>query len=137
MVDCIFCKIVRGEIPCYKVYEDEDFLGFLDLRPLTMGNSLIIPKKHYSWTIDVDDFGKYFKAAKSVGIATKRAFKAEWICFLTLGLEIPHAHIRVIPRYSNDLHNELVDLGKYEEFSQIEMEKIASQIRVELKEESA
>ncbi len=136
MVDCIFCKIVRGEIPSYKVYEDDNFLGFLDIRPLTMGNTLVIPKKHYRWVLDVDDFGKYFDVAKTIGVATQRTFKAEWVCFLTLGLEIPHAHIRVIPRYSRDLHDEIVDLNKFEDFSQEEMEKMASQLRVELKEES-
>jgi len=134
MVDCIFCKIVRGEIPSHKVYEDDIFLCFLDIRPLTMGNTLIIPKKHYRWVLDVDDFGKYFEVAKTIGVATQRAFKAEWICFLTLGLEIPHAHIRVIPRYTSDLHEELVDLNKFEDFSQEEMEKMASKLRVELKE---
>ncbi|SRR3989344_2186624 len=128
-MDCIFCKIVKGEIPCYKTYEDDDFLGFLDIRPLTKGNSLIIPKKHFRWVYDVPHFGTYFEVAKKVGVSTQKAFGADWICFLTLGLEVPHAHIRVIPRYKNDLHAEIIDLKTIEHFDQKEMETIAVKIR--------
>ena len=120
-------------MPCYKVYEDKDFLGFLDIRPLTKGNSLIIPKKHFRWVDDVPNVGEYFKVAAKVGIATKRIFGADWICYLTLGLEVPHAHIRVIPRYKNDLHDIIVDLEKTENISKQEMEKIAEQIFLETK----
>ena len=55
--DCVFCRIVRGELPCYKVYEDNDFLSFLDIRPLSRGNCLVIPKKHVKWVYDVENFG--------------------------------------------------------------------------------
>lgn len=129
MQDCVFCKIVRGEIPCYKVYEDEDFLGFLDIRPLTKGNTLIIPKKHYHWVDDVPNFGDYFEVAKKIGLAAKKAFGAEWICYLTLGLEVSHAHIRVIPRYPDDLHGVVVDLEKIEKIPENEMRKIATKLR--------
>ena len=70
MDDCIFCKIVKGEIPCFKVYEDENFLGFLDINPLNPGNSLLIPKEHYRWVIDVPKFGQYFEIAKKIAIKT-------------------------------------------------------------------
>lgn len=129
MEDCIFCKIAKGEIPSHKVYEDDEFIGFLDIRPLTKGNALIVPKKHYKWTYDVPNFGQYFEVAKKVGLATQKTFDAEWICFMTLGLEIFHAHIRVIPRYKNDKHSEVVDLDRVEEYSEAEMEDIAKQIR--------
>lgn len=131
--DCIFCKIVKGEIPCYKVYEKDDFLAFLDIKSLTKGNTLIIPKKHYHWTYDVPNFGDYFEVAKTVGLATQEVFRAEWLCFLTLGLEVPHAHIRVIPRYKNDLHDVVIDLGKIEKYTGKQMEGIAEKIRQELK----
>ncbi|OGM22269.1 hypothetical protein A2863_02910 [Candidatus Woesebacteria bacterium RIFCSPHIGHO2_01_FULL_38_9b] len=128
MKDCIFCKIVKGEIPAYKVYEDKDFLSFLDIKPLTKGNALVIPKKHYRWTYNIPNFGEYFEVAKKVALAAQDAFKAEWICFLTLGFEVPHAHIRVIPRYNKDLHGTVIDPNVYENFSKEEMEKIAEQI---------
>jgi histidine triad (HIT) family protein len=128
MQDCIFCKIVKGELPCYKVYEDDNFLSFLDIRPLTKGNSLVIPKKHYHWVYDVPNFGDYFEVAKKVGLAAKKSLGADWICFLTLGLEIPHAHIRVIPRYKKDQHDIVVDINVAEEINKNEMQHIARSI---------
>ncbi|OGM11043.1 hypothetical protein A2Z22_04110 [Candidatus Woesebacteria bacterium RBG_16_34_12] len=128
MKDCIFCKIVSGDISSYKVYEDKDFLSFLDIRPLTKGNCLVIPKKHYSWTYDVPSFGKYFEVAKKVGLAAQKTFKSDWICFLTLGLEVPHAHIRVIPRYKNDLHEAVINLNRIENFSEKQMINFAKKI---------
>jgi histidine triad (HIT) family protein len=110
------------------VYDDKNFLAFLDTRPLTKGNTLVIPKQHYHWTYDVPNFGTYFEVAKKIGIATQKAFKAEWICFLTLGLEVPHAHIRVIPRYKDDLHAEVISLEKIEKYTDGQMKNIASKI---------
>lgn len=132
MEDCIFCKIVKGEIPCYKVYEDKDFLAFLDIRPLTKGNTLVIPKRHYRWVVDIPNFGEYFEVAKKVGVAAQKAFNAQWICFLTLGFEVLHAHIRVIPRYKKDLHPTVVDTKLFENFSKEEMEQIADEVRKDL-----
>ena len=130
--NCAFCKIVRKEIPADLVYEDEEFMGFLDIKPLTKGNALVIPKIHYRWVYDVPNFGEYFEVAKKIGLAIRKAFGAEWISFVTLGLEVPHAHIRVIPRYKNDLHGPLVDIEKFENFSDDEMEEIAEKIKNEL-----
>lgn len=130
--NCIFCKIVKGELPCYKVYEDNDFLSFLDIRPLTRGNCLVVPKKHVKWTYDVENFGDYFEVAKKVGLAAQKAFTSKWISFLTLGLEVPHAHIRMIPRYEKDLHGPVVDIDVFEKFSEDEMQKIADKIKENL-----
>src|SRR3989344_146304 len=110
---CIFCQIVKGKIPAMIVYEDKDFMAFLDIRPLTRGNTLVIPKKHHRWVIDVADFGAYWQVAKTVGLAISKAFQPDWVCFLTLGLEVDHAHIRVIPRYKDDLHGVVVDIDKF------------------------
>lgn len=129
MDDCVFCKIAKREIPAYKVYEDDDFLAFLDIRPLTRGNTLVVPKTHYRWVDDVPNFGDYFEVAKKAGLAAKKALGAAWVCYLTLGQEVPHAHIRVVPRYSGDLHGIVVDLEKIEKFSSEEMEEIACQLK--------
>ncbi len=99
-MDCIFCKIVRGEIPCYKVYEDDLFLGFLDIFPLSAGNALLIPKQHHRWVTDVPEFGAYWEAAKKLSMSILQSLNAYSVSFLTLGEEVPHAHIRIIPRYS-------------------------------------
>lgn len=116
-------------MPSYKVYEDADFMAFLDIRPLTKGNCLVIPKKHYRWVFDVPNFGAYFEVARKVGLASQEAFDSKWISLLTLGWEVPHAHIRVIPRYEHDLHGPVVDIDKFEKFSDDEMKKISANIK--------
>ena len=128
MSACIFCQIAKGEVPAHKVYEDEKFLAFLDNRPLTKGNTLVIPKKHYQWVDEVPEFGAYFEVARKVGLAAKKAFKAHWVSYLTIGHEISHAHIRVVPRYPDDQHGPLPNLSRIEKFSEKEMISIARQL---------
>ncbi|QQG44449.1 MAG: HIT domain-containing protein [Candidatus Roizmanbacteria bacterium] len=99
MEDCIFDKIVRGELPSYKIYEDDKFMSFLDIHPRTRGHALVIPKKHYQWVYDVPEFGEYWEVALKVTKAQLKALNAEFISYVTYGLDVPHAHIHVIPRY--------------------------------------
>ena len=133
MDDCVFCRIVKGEIPCYKIYEDNNFLGFLDIRPLTKGNSLLISKEHYRWVYDVPDFGNYWEAAKKVALSTIKILGAERVTFLTLGMEVPHAHIRIIPRYNNDKQSIIPNLDIVEKIEKEEMQKIAEEIKKGIK----
>ncbi|PIV70927.1 HIT family protein, partial [Candidatus Roizmanbacteria bacterium CG17_big_fil_post_rev_8_21_14_2_50_39_7] len=113
-MDCIFCKIVKGEIPSYQVYEDELFLGFLDIFPLSKGNTLLIPKKHYRWVNDVLEFGEYWEAARKISRTMEKKLGATSISYLTFGEEVPHAHIRIIPRYSaEDMYLTLRKPEKY------------------------
>jgi histidine triad (HIT) family protein len=128
-VDCIFCKIVAGELPCYKVYEDKDFLGFLDINPLNPGNSLLVPKKHYQWVYEVSNFGTYWEVARKIGLAAQKAIGAHSINFLTLGYEVPHAHIRIIPRFDNDGHTDGIRLSAIKKISPEKMAAIAAKIR--------
>jgi histidine triad (HIT) family protein len=103
MDDCIFCKIVRNEIPSFKVYEDENFLGFLDINPFSKGHTILIPKNHYRWVYDVPNFGEYWQIAQKIALNIKNSsLKPEYISFLTIGNEVPHAHIHIIPRNEND-----------------------------------
>ena len=132
-MDCIFCQIVKGEKKAHRIYGDKKFLAFLDNRPLTRGNTLVIPKKHYVWVDDVPEFGQFFELAKKVGLAAKKALDAEWISYLTIGHEISHAHIRVLPRYLNDGHSALPDLNKIKTYSEEEMKAIASLLTKALK----
>jgi len=97
MDDCVFCRIVRKEIPAYVVYEDQDFLAFLDIHPQSPGHTQIIPKKHYRWVWDVENIGAYFEAAQKVALATRKAFGTEWIISKIVGDEVPHAHIWLFP----------------------------------------
>ncbi len=126
-MNCIFCKIAKREIPCYKVYEDNDFLAFLDIHPLNKGHCLIIPKKHYRWVYDVDD-SQYWKIANMLAKKLVKEFTAEYISFITWGLEVEHAHIHVVPRYENDGHHGFIDWKKTKEFSADEMKKTAEKL---------
>ncbi len=130
MKDCVFCKIVKGEIPAYKIYEDKKYLAFLDINPYTKGHSLVIPKVHYRWTYDIPDFGEYFEVCKSIALKIKKTLKAEWMMFLTLGWQVPHAHVHVIPRYPNDAMEEFEKL-EYK-YKKGEMSLISKKIRNQL-----
>jgi len=97
MNDCIFCKITKGEIPCYKVYEDENFLAFLDINPQSPGHTQVIPKQHQRWVWDVKNTGEYFEVCKKIALAQRKAFDTDWILSKIVGDEVPHAHIWVFP----------------------------------------
>lgn len=94
---CIFCKIVSGEVPSSKVYEDKDFLAFLDIRPQSPGHTLVIPKKHYRWVWGVPNTGAYFEVAAKIAKALGKAFETDFILSKIIGDEVPHAHIWVFP----------------------------------------
>lgn len=126
--NCIFCKIVSGDIPSYKVYDDKDFLGFLDIRPLNPGNSLLIPKEHYRWVYDVPNFGEYWEVAKKVGLATQEVVESHSINFLTLGYEVEHAHIRIIPRFDDDGHTDGISLSAVKQMAESEMKDVSAKI---------
>jgi len=126
--ECIFCKIVKHEISSYCVYEDTNFYGFLDIRPLNIGNSLLIPKKHYQWVYDVPNFGHFWEAAKNIALATQKVVSSHSINFLTLGYEVPHAHIRIIPRFDNDGHTDGIRLSAVKDISKKEMLKVSKTI---------
>ncbi len=97
MTDCVFCKIVAGEIPAHKVYEDDNFLAFLDIHPQTPGHVQVIPKTHYRFVWEVPNVGEYFEVARKVALAQQKAFDTDWILSKIIGDEVPHAHIWVFP----------------------------------------
>lgn len=96
--NCVFCKIVKGELPCYKIFEDNLFLGFLDIQPRVAGHTLLIPKKHYRWVSDVPEFDTYWLTTLQITNAMKKALTPTFITYVTHGLEVPHAHIHILPR---------------------------------------
>ncbi|MEA4867741.1 putative HIT-like protein [bioreactor metagenome] len=95
----VFSKIVAGEIPAWKVAEDDDFLAFLDISPLTMGHTLVIPKNEvdYLFDIDSDEFSRLFLFARKVALGIKEAVPCKRIGVAVLGMEVPHAHIHLVP----------------------------------------
>lgn len=95
----IFSRIVRGEIPCYKVAESEDFLAFLDINPLVKGHTLVIPKKEVDYYFDLDDetLSGLSLFAKKVAIAIKAAIPCSRVGVIVIGDEVPHAHVHLVP----------------------------------------
>lgn len=107
--DCIFCKIVRGEIPSHKVYEDENFLAFLDIHPQTPGHTQVIPKQHYRWVWDLPNVGAYFEIVRNIARAQQGAFGTDWVLSKIVGDEVAHAHIWIFP--SNNATGDKNDLA--------------------------
>jgi histidine triad (HIT) family protein len=97
MSDCIFCNIVKGKIPSYKVYEDDLFLAFLDIHPQSPGHVQVIPKTHHRWVWDVSQCGAYFEVVQKIARAQQKAFGTDWILSKIVGDEVEHAHIWVYP----------------------------------------
>lgn len=103
---CIFCKIINGEIPCYKVYEDDKFLAFLDISQATIGHTLVVPKKHYPNILSLEDndiLGVVSLVCKKIEKALDvHNFNILNNCGVKAGQTVDHFHIHIIPRYDND-----------------------------------
>ena len=95
----IFSKIIAGEIPCYKIAEDENYFAFLDIRPLTKGHTLVIPKQEEDYIFGLDDatLSGLMLFAKKVATAIESAVPCVRVGVAVIGLEVPHAHIHLIP----------------------------------------
>ena len=95
----LFTKIIKGEIPCYKIAEDDSFLAFLDINPLVRGHALVIPKVEIDYLFDIDDdvLQNMIIFAKNVASKIKNAIPCDRIGVSVIGLEVPHAHIHLIP----------------------------------------
>ena len=95
----LFTKIIKGEIPCYKIAEDDSFLAFLDINPLVRGHALVIPKVEIDYLFDIDDdvLQNMIIFAKNVASKIKNAIPCDRVGVSVIGLEVPHAHIHLIP----------------------------------------
>lgn len=123
----IFTKIIKGEIPSYKIAENEEYFAFLDINPLKAGHTLIVPKKETDYIFDLEDvcLGGMIIFSKKVALAIKEAFPCNRIAVVILGLEVPHAHIHLIPMDNMD---EINFKNKKLKFSPEEFKKIAARI---------
>lgn len=124
----IFSKIAAGEIPSYKCAESDKFYAFLDINPVAKGHTLVIPRREVDYIFDMDDdeLAEYQVFAKRVAVALKKAFPCKKVAQVVLGLEVPHAHIHLIPMNSEadvDFRREKLQL------SSEEMAEIAEKIR--------
>ena len=98
----IFSRIVNGEIPSYKIAEDDNYYAFLDINPLSKGHTLVIPKQEVDYLFDVDDdlLAGMMVFAKKIAVAQKKAIPCLRVGVAVLGLEVPHAHIHLVPLQS-------------------------------------
>jgi histidine triad (HIT) family protein len=135
MNDCIFCKIVKGEIPSIKVWEDKKHLAILDINPYVKGHLLVIPKKHSKWVWDINDrdYVKYTKKVKYLANILRKVFDTDWVEEMIAGIGVPHSHIHLLPRQRNDGLGEIPTKPLSPKPSEDEMKEIAEKIRREIK----
>lgn len=95
----IFTEIVAGKTPCHRVWEDEEFLAFLDVRPVTAGHTLVIPKREIAYLFDLEpgEYGRLMEAARRVAVGLKRATGCARVCVMVIGWEVPHVHVHLVP----------------------------------------
>lgn len=128
----IFSRIVAGEIPCHKVAENDVFFAFLDINPVAVGHTLVIPKQEIDYIFDIDDdvLGRMMAFAKQVAKAQKAAIDCKRVGIAVMGLEVPHAHIHLIPiKKESDMYFG----GDKLSLSSEELAGIAESIRKEFK----
>lgn len=126
----IFSRIVAGEIPCYKIAENDNFLAFLDINPLAVGHTLVIPKKEVDYIFDIDDvlYTGLMLFAKQVATAVEKAIPCQRIGVAVIGLEVPHAHVHLIPlKHVSDINFSRPKLQLGAEELQATAEKIRAQ----------
>ena len=104
MDNCVFCKIIQGQIPANKVYEDDGFISFLDIQPVANGHLLVIPKKHIVWMHEADDetLAQIFKLCKKLMLGLKKSLGCDYVHVSVVGKDVPHFHVHLMPRYFND-----------------------------------
>lgn len=129
MEKCIFCEIVAKRIPSDIVYENDDFVAFLDINPLNAGHTLVVPKEHARWVYDVEKFGGMWEVAKSVALAAVKSLEAYTVHFITLGHEVTHGHIHCIPRFENDGHGKQPLFTNRKQIPKEEMAQIADKLK--------
>lgn len=127
----IFTKIVRGEIPSYKIYEDERYYAFLDINPLTEGHTLVIPKEEIDYFFDLPDdlLSGMMVVSRKIAKAIEKVVTCKRVAVVVLGLEVPHAHVHLIPfNRESDIHFTNPKL----KLSNEEFEALAEKIRAHL-----
>lgn len=99
MENCVFCKILNQEIPCFKIWEDEKHLAFLDINPINPGHVLLIPKKHQEslWELNDKDYSELMLAAKKMANKIKQKIECKRVGIAVEGFAVPHAHIHLVP----------------------------------------
>lgn len=132
MEDCTFCKIIKGEIPAFKIYEDKTAVAFLDLSQYTKGHTLIIPKNHQRWLWDHNEkeYCHIMKVSRKIANIMRKVYSIEWVEMIVAGMGVEHTHIHIIPRYPGDGHKEIpLEETKVKNFSKEELADIAEELK--------
>lgn len=126
-MESIFTKIINGEIPSYKVAENDKFYAFLDISPLQKGHTLVVPKQEIDYFFDIEDdlMKEYICFAKKVAVAIKKAYPCEKVGMTVIGLEVRHSHIHLVPMHKE---GDLNFANEKMSFTQEEFKEIASNI---------
>lgn len=124
MQDSIFTKIIRGKIPCHKIYEDAKTFAFLDIHPVQPGHTLIVPKKQveFVWDMEDEDYQAVMETAKKLAVNMRKKLDKPYIGEMVMGIDVPHAHVHLIPFSSaQEFYNkqDLVTEPNHEELSEI------------------
>ena len=116
--DCIFCKIIAGDIPSFVIHENDDFIAILDIAQFTEGHTIVLPKEHHRTIWDVPDIGAYYTTAQEVA-DHYRSMGFKYVDTLTFGRMVPHAHIHVVPHNndSQDWESAIEVIGEYQQDS--------------------
>lgn len=114
-MDCIFCKIISGDIPCYRIYEDNDILAFLDINPVEPGHTLIIPKEHTLDFISIDNdvLSKILTKAKDISLILTNKLNADGFTLVQnngIAQEVKHFHLHIIPKYDEKIEMKIEDV---------------------------
>lgn len=128
----IFTKIIRGDIPCYKIAENETHIAFLDINPIAEGHTLVVPKKEIDYVFDLPDdlLGETMIFAKKIAMALDKALNPIRTGVIVEGLEVPHAHFHLVPIYKE---SQTVALGHSIEMTTQRMEQLSHKISEEVK----
>lgn len=123
MDNCIFCKIVNGQIPSFKIFEDKNYLAFFDISQFVPGHTLVIPKKHYPTIWEVPEIGEYFAVIQKIGNHYKNNLGYKYADTMSFGRLVPHAHFHILPH--NGENKEYLDaLAKIDAFTRDKLRRL-------------
>jgi histidine triad (HIT) family protein len=133
MQESLFTKIITGEIPCHKVYEDERTLAFLDIHPVSAGHTLVISKKQveFIWDLEDEDYTALMATVRKIGLRLRDVVASPYVGQLVIGTDIPHAHVHVVPFHDpSQLQNALESAGELS-VDHAELALLAEKLRFE------
>lgn len=126
----IFTKIINGEIPAQKIYEDDRVIAFLDIHPMFEGHTLVVPKKQIDqiWDLDDDDYSNLWMTAKKIGVHIQKIIGSPRVSAVVEGFGVPHTHIHLIPIYHGNDLKKVVDLNAEPDFEALS--KVAARLKM-------